>query len=316
MKYSTWKQKNVKFTAGDRTPYTYRVKCLVTGKSYYGVRFAEGCHPEDFWKTYFTSSCKIKKELKRYGKDNFLPEVRRVFNTAAEAKLWEEKVLRRLVVPNDRWYNWRWTRLPSGSPKPYLGHKHSPETRARMSAIRKLKVGLLNPLHGKRMPESVLRAAARASKEVVMCPKCGASGGKGAFKRFHFENCHFLPIPLCACGAAAAPTKRSRGPRLYNPETYPELARYRCPKCSFKARAQNRGKKEIRWTLAKQIIGVSGNLERVLRCVEANNGKTLGDLAAELPKFVQTKSPRQFLSVWNKRLVAEGWIVRSQTWVK
>lgn len=75
-------------------PYTYLLKWH-TGAWYYGVRYAKDCSPEDLWKTYFTSSKHVKKYVEKEGNPTLI-QVRRVFETADEARLWEHKVLRRL----------------------------------------------------------------------------------------------------------------------------------------------------------------------------------------------------------------------------
>lgn len=93
-------------TATDRTPYTYVITDLSSGKRYYGCRYAKGCHPSDLWKTYFTSSKAIKKLIKENGKENWITEVRHIFTDIIECKIWEEKVLRRIGVPkNPLWFN-------------------------------------------------------------------------------------------------------------------------------------------------------------------------------------------------------------------
>lgn len=55
----------------DRTPYTYLIKLKRTGQLYCGVRAAKNCHPDDFWKTYFTSSKVVKQIIEVYGKESF-----------------------------------------------------------------------------------------------------------------------------------------------------------------------------------------------------------------------------------------------------
>lgn len=52
-------------------PYVYIVKNKTTGLKYLGVRYAKGCHPDDLWKTYFTSSSLIKTLINAYGKEDF-----------------------------------------------------------------------------------------------------------------------------------------------------------------------------------------------------------------------------------------------------
>jgi len=87
-------------------PYTYLIKCMPTGEVYYGVRYANGCNPSEFWKTYFTSSVQVAKRLKIFGQDAFIFEIRKVFESKLAARAWEDKVLRRLRVKDTpMWLN-------------------------------------------------------------------------------------------------------------------------------------------------------------------------------------------------------------------
>lgn len=79
-------------------PYTYLLVHLPTGKKYYGVRYAVGCNPTDFWKTYTTSSKYVKELINQYGKESFVYSIRKTFNSPEKARLWEHKVLKRLKV--------------------------------------------------------------------------------------------------------------------------------------------------------------------------------------------------------------------------
>ena len=94
------------FTAGDRTPFTYIIKCVPTGELYYGVRYAKGCQPSDLWKTYFTSSKKVKERIQLFGVSSFDIQIRKVFSCAVAARIWEDKVLRRMnVIQDPKWLN-------------------------------------------------------------------------------------------------------------------------------------------------------------------------------------------------------------------
>ena len=73
-------------------PYTYRIKFIPTGEYYYGVRFSKNCDPSDLWSTYFTSSKKVKNLIRKYGKDSFTTEIRKVFETSEDAIKWEHRV--------------------------------------------------------------------------------------------------------------------------------------------------------------------------------------------------------------------------------
>ena len=94
------------FTAGDRTPFTYLIKCIPTGELYYGVRYAKGCLPSDLWTTYFTSSKKIAQRIQVFGSEAFEVSVRRIFDCPHKSRIWEHTVLRRLnVLSKPSWLN-------------------------------------------------------------------------------------------------------------------------------------------------------------------------------------------------------------------
>jgi len=95
------------------TPYTYLIGWSHLNKWYYGVRTANkhlclyesGCHPDEFWKTYFTSSPSVEDYLEIYGNPDVV-QIRKTFKTRDEALIWESKVLKRLNVrENDTWLN-------------------------------------------------------------------------------------------------------------------------------------------------------------------------------------------------------------------
>lgn len=107
-------------------PYTYHIAWSGIDKHYYGVRHAKTCHPEDLWKTYFTSSRKVCEYRKLYGEPDII-EVRRIFNDAYAAKRWEYNVLRRLnVLKSDRWLN------SNIGGEQFIIEKHSEETKQKM----------------------------------------------------------------------------------------------------------------------------------------------------------------------------------------
>jgi hypothetical protein len=117
-------------------PFTYLVKHIPTNKYYYGVKFKKGCHPNDLWTKYFTSSKKVKGLIRKYGKKSFLFEIRKTFKTQKQAREWEHKVLRRLKViyRND-----------------FLNQSDSLHIDPKI--ISKSKMGNKNPMYGKKMSE-------------------------------------------------------------------------------------------------------------------------------------------------------------------
>jgi len=115
-------------------PFTYLVKHMPTNKYYYGVKFKKGCHPNDLWTKYFTSSKKVKGLIRKYGKKSFIFEIRRTFKTQKQAREWEHKVLRRLkVIYRDDFLNL--------SDSLHIDPK----------IISKSKIGNKNPMYGKKM---------------------------------------------------------------------------------------------------------------------------------------------------------------------
>lgn len=80
------------------TPYTYLIKHVPTNMYYYGCRFAKNCNPSEFWIKYKTSSKTVKLLIEQYGKDSFKFEIRKTFDNADAARLWENKVLKRMKV--------------------------------------------------------------------------------------------------------------------------------------------------------------------------------------------------------------------------
>jgi hypothetical protein len=87
--------------------YTYLIGWKNHNKWYYGVRYSSKCNPNDLWKNYFTSSKEVKLFRQNYGEPDII-EVRKTFDNSIKAKIWEEKVLRRMSVSkNDKWLNVR-----------------------------------------------------------------------------------------------------------------------------------------------------------------------------------------------------------------
>jgi len=85
------------------TPYCYLIGWTKHNKFYYGVRYAKkykciyefGCHPDDFWVTYTTSSEYVDTFKEKHGEPDVI-QIRRTFNNAESAIEWEKKVLTRI----------------------------------------------------------------------------------------------------------------------------------------------------------------------------------------------------------------------------
>ena len=139
-------------------PYTYILKCP-DGRFYYGVRFAQGCNPDEFWNSYFTSSDYVWKLIKEYGKEHadWKWEIRKTFNDSEHARAWEHKVLRRLrVIYRDEF----WNKSDAKSIAPMTGVNHPyynkpgplagiPKSAEWSKATSERMTGNNNPMYGK-----------------------------------------------------------------------------------------------------------------------------------------------------------------------
>ena len=107
-------------------PFTYFLHWTKVGKSYYGVKYAEGCQPTDLWKTYFTSSAPVAALRAELGEPDIV-EVRKKFRMKSQAILWEHKVLRRLKVCSREDYLNQSSGVASGN------YQRTPQHRERLS---------------------------------------------------------------------------------------------------------------------------------------------------------------------------------------
>lgn len=91
-------------SAGDRTPYCYLIGWSKLNLWYYGRRTAKGCHPNEFWVTYFTSSRGPKRRSGKHSVESCVAEngppdfiqIRKIFGSVELCKDWENRVLLRL----------------------------------------------------------------------------------------------------------------------------------------------------------------------------------------------------------------------------
>lgn len=105
---------NNKYNMKEYIPYTYYICWSKLDLHYYGSRTAKvsqclyetGCHPNEFWKTYFTSSEEVKKVLEEHGNPDII-EIRKTFPDDPESCWsWEGRVLRKLKPTKKKhWLN-------------------------------------------------------------------------------------------------------------------------------------------------------------------------------------------------------------------
>jgi hypothetical protein len=165
-----------KFTAHDRTPYTYLISFPLIQKIYYGVKYARHCTPEELGVTYFSSSKIVRRHIKQQGLQNTNFEVRRIFNDIEQAKQWETKVLQKFDARNDKRFlnkhnnasfypvDNRGSKNPMyGLPGTMLGKKHSPES---IEKNRLANTGEKNGFYGKRHSSKTLKQLSEKFKGV------------------------------------------------------------------------------------------------------------------------------------------------------
>lgn len=179
------------------TPYTYCLTHVPSGRRYYGVRYARGCDPKELFVSYFSSS-KYVKQLLEQG-DEFKAEVRKTFDTKLKAIDWEERVLRKLGIPNNKsWLNANVAGARGISANCHLGPKKgrklppvSDKAREnmRLARYRYLEsVGGVGPCRGKKMPQSFIEkrrafmTGSKASDETKEKMKRAASNRKRCYR--------------------------------------------------------------------------------------------------------------------------------------
>ena len=159
-------------------PYTYFIKWSLTGKCYYGVRYAKNCNPGEFWISYFTSSEVVKKYVAEFGEPDII-QIRQQFtndNRVTCARLWEHRVLKRMnVIKRDDFLN----KSDGKSIDP--------------AASSKARTGVAPGNKGKPQSEDI-KNKKRKPKPLVTCPHCNKSGGISAMTRWHFDQCKFKEI--------------------------------------------------------------------------------------------------------------------------
>lgn len=109
----------------ERTPYTYILEWTAQNKRYIGARWGAGCHPDDLWTEYFTSSRYVHEFVQKHGKPDIIL-IDKTFVDPMEAQEREIFLLRQYDAAKN----------PNFLNKSMGGHydRSDPEIRARISA--------------------------------------------------------------------------------------------------------------------------------------------------------------------------------------
>jgi len=159
----------------DYVTYTYFIGWSKLGLFYYGSRYGKGCHPSDFWQTYFTSSKRVAEVRAEHGDPDII-QIRKTFDTAEKAMLWEKHVLRRMKVTSRKdFLNETMGNMPTMKDK-----KHSEETKAKMSVWQK----------GQKKPEEAVRKMIASLTGKKLSDEARANQSKGHIGlEFSEEHC-------------------------------------------------------------------------------------------------------------------------------
>lgn len=195
--------------------YVYTITNKITGEFYHGYRYRNqtlGIVPkDDLWITYFTSSNRIKDDIKKYGKTSFTATI--IYEDSDSVKCWQQE---QMAIRQD------W-----GNPLLLNGKYHSPEsnieifrrvnllseaTRRKMSAAgkgrpkseeHKKKIALANT--GKKGSAekgakiSIARKGKPPSNKGVTppkysCPHCKSFVSMGNLNRWHGDRCKTIDL--------------------------------------------------------------------------------------------------------------------------
>ena len=155
-------------------PFVYLLRFKPTGQFYIGSRYTEKqnppAHPDQLWTSYFTNSKPVKERIEEFGKESFEYEIRKTFQTSAEARRYENRFLVKVnAAKNPRFLN------KHNGGDGFFGGPKSEEYKLNMS-----KVKLNTPDNVKEKISSTLtgRSLSIKHKENISIGKRGLPGRK------------------------------------------------------------------------------------------------------------------------------------------
>lgn len=201
-----------------RTPYTYLLEWTAHNKRYIGARWAKGCHPNDLWSKYFTSSDYVREFVEKNGAPDVIL-IDQIFDDPQDALNRECFLQQKFdVIHNDQFlnkaimgqYNYndpdirtRQILALRGVPKSpkhaaqcriaHLGVIESDTTKERKRIAKAgIKRAPFSEIWKKNISKSCMGRPSpnRGKKQsVVKCPHCDKTGGAYTMQRWHFNNC-------------------------------------------------------------------------------------------------------------------------------
>lgn len=189
--------------------YVYRVTNTVTGEFYYGYRYRNqtlNILPEnDIWVKYFTSSNRIKKDIKQYNKSAFTVEI--IYKNTNSLECWKQEQLSiksswgNPLLLNGKYHEpdsnveiYRRVNITSekSRKKMSLASKGRPKTEEHKKKIALANTGNIGSAQ-KRAKISAARMGKATNKgkspPKYTCEHCGAIISNGNFIRWHGDKC-------------------------------------------------------------------------------------------------------------------------------
>jgi len=191
---------NIYHATNDRSPYTYLIGWTKHNIWYYGVRYAKGCHPSEFWIKYKTSSNYVADFVAVHGDPDII-QIRKTFTNVESARQWETKVLKRLkVIKLEKWLN----KHDGKAVDPAILSITTARMNANMTSEEKTQRGKKG-MDSRWSTDSSLRPIIE-----IVCPVCGT--------RIITRDPH---ISTCSkkCGYINRPSQKNI-PKLKNSKTY------------------------------------------------------------------------------------------------
>lgn len=81
------------------TPFTYIIGWSKHKSFYYGCKYSQGCHPNDLWKSYFTSSKFVEEFRQKFGEPDII-KIHRTFPDRNSCVLFENEYLTKIDAKN------------------------------------------------------------------------------------------------------------------------------------------------------------------------------------------------------------------------
>lgn len=177
-------------------PYVYLIGWTELDTFYIGSEYSSTnkiANPQNIWKTYFTSSERVKSFHKEHGNPNLI-SIRKIFKTAEEAICYERKLLKRFI-PNSK-KKFLNVNLGNGYgihdeiSKSKISNKLKNKAKSQSHKENLSKAWKTRDMSTEYNRRCNIGIAFKGKSQIIItCPHCNTVGGQSAMKRWHFDYC-------------------------------------------------------------------------------------------------------------------------------